>query len=101
MKALLNGVPNLSVLDGWWIEGYHAANGDAANGWAIGEGFNGGDEDEFDANSLYGLLESEILPEFYERPEAWTARMQRAIATAPDFTSQRMVRQYATEMYGL
>jgi starch phosphorylase len=96
MKALLNGVPNLSVLDGWWIEGYNGANG-----WAIGPGFSGGDEDAYDAQSLYTLLEREVVPEFYDRPAAWTARMCAAMATAPDFTAQRMVAQYAAEMYGL
>ncbi len=96
MKALLNGVPNFSVLDGWWIEGYSGSNG-----WAIGPGFTGGDEDAYDADSLYALLEGEVLPEYYEQPDAWVARMRRAIATAPGFTAQRMVLQYATEVYGL
>jgi starch phosphorylase len=96
MKALLGGVPNLSVLDGWWIEGYNGANG-----WAIGQGFSGGDEDAYDAESLYTLLEREVVPEFYDRPDDWTARMCAAIATAPDFTAQRMVAQYAAEVYGL
>jgi len=96
MKALLNGTPNLSVLDGWWIEGYHVSNG-----WAIGEGYSGGDEDAYDADSLYTMLEREVMPEYYDRPDDWTARMTRAIATAPDFTAQRMVAQYASELYGL
>ena len=96
MKALLNGVPNLSVLDGWWVEGYSATNG-----WAIGEGFTDEDEDAYDANSLYELLERDVMPEYYERPDAWAARRCRAIATAPDFTAQRMVAQYASEVYGL
>ena len=56
MKALFNGVPNLSVLDGWWIEGYSGTNG-----WAIGSGFGDGDEDAYDADSLYTLLEHEVL----------------------------------------
>jgi glycogen phosphorylase len=96
MKAILNGVPNLSVLDGWWIEGYNGANG-----WAIGQGFSGGDEDAYDAESLYTLLEREVVPEFYDRPADWTARMCAAMATAPDFTAQRMVAQYAAEVYNL
>jgi starch phosphorylase len=96
MKALLNGVPNLSVLDGWWIEGYRGTNG-----WAIGEGYTGGDENAYDAASLYDLLEQEVMPEFYECPDEWVTRMRRAMATAPDFTAQRMVAQYATEVYGL
>jgi len=96
MKALFNGVPNLSVLDGWWIEGYHVTNG-----WAIGEGYSGGDEDSYDANSLYDELERRVMPEYYDRPDDWTARMRRAIATGPDFTAQRMVEQYAAELYNL
>jgi starch phosphorylase len=94
MKGLLNGVPNLSVLDGWWLEGY-----DGSNGWAIGEHYAGGDEDEYDANSLYELLETSVIPDYYERPDAWTERMKRAIATAARFTSQRMVAEYADEIY--
>ena len=96
MKALLNGVPNLSVLDGWWIEGYRGTNG-----WPIGEGYSGGDEDSYDAASLYDTLEREVIPAYYDRPDDWTARMTRAIATSPDFSAQRMVLQYASEMYDL
>jgi starch phosphorylase len=98
MKALLNGVPNLSVLDGWWLEGYTGTNG-----WAIGESYTNadGNEDAYDAESLYTLLEREVIPEFYDRPAEWTTRMCRAIATAPDFTAQRMVLQYAAEVYRL
>lgn len=96
MKALLNAVPNLSVLDGWWIEGYHGTNG-----WAIGEGYSGGDEDAYDADSLYTELEQRVMPEYYDRPDEWVARMRRAIATGPDFTAQRMVEQYASELYDL
>ncbi|MDQ2830118.1 MAG: alpha-glucan family phosphorylase, partial [Chloroflexota bacterium] len=88
MKALLNGVPNLSVLDGWWIEGYRGTNG-----WPIGEGYSGGDEDSYDAGSLYDTLERDVIPEYYDRPDDWTARMTRAIATSPDFRAQRMVLQ--------
>ncbi len=96
MKALLNGVPNISILDGWWIEGYRGTNG-----WPIGKGYSGGDEDSYDAASLYDTLEREVIPEYYDRPDDWTARMTRAIATSPDFTAQRMVLQYASEMYDL
>jgi starch phosphorylase len=94
MKCLLNGIPNLSVRDGWWDEGY-----DGTNGWAIGEGFAGGDEDEYDANSLYQLLETAVMPEYYEHPDAWAQRMRRAIATAARFTAQRMVDEYARSIY--
>jgi starch phosphorylase len=94
MKCLLNGIPNLSVLDGWWLEGY-----DATNGWAIGEDYAAGDEDEFDAGSLYTLLEQRVMPDFYGDPEAWQRRMRRAIATSAAFTAQRMVADYADEIY--
>jgi starch phosphorylase len=94
MKALLNGIPNLSVLDGWWLEGY-----DGTNGWAIGEHYASGDEDEYDANSLYQLLETAVIPEYYDNSEAWGQRMRRAIATAARFTAQRMVTQYHAEVY--
>lgn len=98
MKALHNGVPNLSILDGWWIEGFTGTNG-----WAIGAGYSPdkGDEDAFDASSLYSLLEDEVLPEYYDKPDAWLLRMARAVATAPQFSAQRMVLQYAAEIYGL
>lgn len=96
MKALLNGVPNLSVLDGWWLEGY-----DGTNGWAIGQDYQPGqDEDEYDANSLYQLLEEAIIPEYYQRPDAWLERMRRAIATAPRFSAHRMVSEYVDGIYG-
>ena len=65
MKAAINGIPSVSVLDGWWDEGY---NGD--NGWAIGGRAAGGDEaeqDASDADELYRLLEEEIVPRFFER----------------------------------
>jgi starch phosphorylase len=94
MKALLNGVMNLSVLDGWWLEGY-----DGSNGWAIGEHYGSGDEDEYDANSLYQLLETAVMPEYYTQPDAWAQRQRRAIATAARFTSQRMVAEYAARIY--
>jgi starch phosphorylase len=94
MKALLNGVPNLSVLDGWWLEGY-----DGTNGWAIGEYYHSGDEDAYDAASLYQLLEQAVIPEFYDQPAAWERRMGRAIVTAPRFTAHRMIGEYANEIY--
>ena len=96
MKCLLNGIPNLSVLDGWWLEGY-----DGANGWAIGEHYTSGDEDAYDAESLYHLLETAVIPEYYERPDAWTERMRRAMATAAAFTAHRMVEEYARNVYDL
>src|SRR5205085_8526387 len=64
-------------------------------------GFSGSDEDAYDAESLYTLLERAVVPEFYDRPDDWIARMCSAIATAPDFPAQRMVAPYAAEVYNL
>jgi starch phosphorylase len=102
-KAALNGVPNLSVLDGWWIEGY---NGE--NGWAIGDERDYKDEatqDEADALNLYNLLEEEIIPLYYTRtdgglPISWLAKMKSAIRScAPLFSMQRMVKEYTNLYY--
>ncbi len=88
MKAALNGVPSLSVLDGWWIEGCI----EGVTGWAVD-----------DAASLYAKLEHVVLPQFYESSDgrhAW-ARMMKAVigANGAYFNSQRMMRRYATEAY--
>jgi starch phosphorylase len=100
MKAGLNGVPQLSTLDGWWSEGY-----DGSNGWAIPPAPAGQDGDAADAEQLYRLLEQEVVPLFYDRdaqgiPRGWVERMKHAMHTAGErFTAQRMVRQYLTEYY--
>lgn len=102
-KAAMNGVLNLSVLDGWWPEGF-----DGRNGWAIGEARTYEDEergDASDADALYALLEQEVVPAYYERdaagvPLAWVRRSAAAIATvAPRFNAQRMVRDYVERYY--
>ncbi len=102
-KAAMNGVLNLSILDGWWPEGY-----DGTNGWAIGNGGTYVDHDradEADADALYDLLEREVVPLYYQRdaanvPTEWMARSARAIATVtPDFNAQRMVRDYVSMAY--
>ncbi|HEX2680810.1 MAG TPA: alpha-glucan family phosphorylase, partial [Candidatus Dormibacteraeota bacterium] len=101
MKAALNGVPQLSTLDGWWAEGY-----DGQNGWAVPAAPAGADVDAVDAAALYDVLEREVVPAFYERdargvPRRWVERMKQAIrAAGGQFTAQRMVRQYVTEYYG-
>ncbi|MEN4013031.1 MAG: alpha-glucan family phosphorylase [Bellilinea sp.] len=104
MKAALNGVMNLSVMDGWWREGYNGANG-----WAIGEDADPVDanqQDEMDARSLYERLEKEIIPLYYTNrsvdniPTGWVARMKETIRTlAPQFSTRRMVKEYLSEMY--
>ncbi len=99
-KAALNGVLNLSVLDGWWREGYNGSNG-----WAIGEDSDSTD-DSTDAEALYRLLEDEILPLYYlersaaEIPHEWLGRIRESIRTlAPRFSMRRMVREYIDRMY--
>jgi len=95
MKAALNGVLNLSVLDGWWVE----ACIDGVNGWAIGSDGDGG-ADRHHATALYDKLEATVLPLYYEDPAHWRWMMKQAIGTiAYYFNSQRMMRRYATEAY--
>jgi len=94
MKAAFNGVPQFSVLDGWWAEGCI----EGVTGWAIGEdspGANGGD-----ALALYNKLENVVLPAWYGERSAWVAIMKGAICkNAVYFNSHRMMRRYATEAY--
>jgi len=103
MKAAANGALNLSVLDGWWAEGY-----DPAVGFAIGRAQDYGDpetQDAEDAESLYRILADEVAASFYGRdasglPAGWIARMKRSIARlAPRFSTERMVRDYAVRAY--
>jgi starch phosphorylase len=102
-KAAANGVPNLSVLDGWWAEGYNGANG-----WAIGPVQiydDPGARDSADAESLYRLLEEEVVPLFYKRdaddvPRGWVRVMKEAIRTAvPVFCTRRMLKEYTERFY--
>lgn len=103
MKAALNGVPNLSILDGWWVEGYNGANG-----WAIGEGIdleNPDEQDAADAESIYQLLEQEIVPLYYDRdrddvPRGWVQLMKESICSnAAKFSMRRMVKEYTERLY--
>jgi starch phosphorylase len=92
MKAALNGVPSLSVLDGWWIEGWI----EGVTGWAIGDH----DTDMDEANSLYQQLEQVILPLFYGQQDAWRRIMRSTIAlNGPYFNTQRMLEQYVLKAY--
>jgi starch phosphorylase len=101
MKAALNGGLNLSVLDGWWIEGH-----DGTHGWAI-EDVDGDPEaqDDHDASALLDLLENEVVPLFYDRdadgvPRRWMQRVKASIRMAGlQFTARRMVRDYASRVY--
>jgi starch phosphorylase len=91
MKAALNGVPNLSVLDGWWIDGHI----EGVTGWAIGNGYPAGS----DAASLYDKLERVVLP-LYATRDCWIKIMKGAIArNASLFHSHRMMRRYAADAY--
>ncbi|MEO3946826.1 alpha-glucan family phosphorylase [Gorillibacterium sp. CAU 1737] len=103
-KAALNGVLNFSVLDGWWEEGY-----DGENGWAI-ESDPGSDwqaQEQQNAESLYSLLEQDIVPLYYGEdnkggpcPHPWTARMKHSIQTlAPEYNTHRMVQDYTRSFY--
>lgn len=100
MKASVNGVPNLSILDGWWIEGYKRTNG-----WAFGGEPAEGDRRNADAEALYRLLETEIVPLYYRRsddeiPHDYIRVMKSAIQTvAPQFSTRRMTKEYVTRFY--
>jgi starch phosphorylase len=96
MKAVLNGVPSLSVLDGWWVEGHV----EGKTGWAIGNGGNEPADAVAEANSLYDKLESAVLPLYYGQPNAYASVMRYAISlNGSFFNTQRMVRQYLLNAY--
>ncbi|HEX4931539.1 MAG TPA: alpha-glucan family phosphorylase, partial [Gemmatimonadaceae bacterium] len=100
MKAALNGVPQLSTLDGWWHEGY-----DGLNGWAIPPAASRATPDEWDADRFYTLLEEQVIPLYYTRdergvPHGWLQKMKHAIRVAgQQFTSRRMLQNYARQYY--
>lgn len=98
MKAVHNGIPNFSVLDGWWIEGHV----EGITGWSIGplKIQAGIDEDERDSQELYEKLENEIIPLFYSNREKWINIMQHCIAiNASFFNTHRMVQEYILNAY--
>ncbi len=109
MKALANGVLNLSVLDGWWDEAWRLSGEDREPvGWAIGQGETYDDQgyqDRIEAQALYDLLEYDVAPTFYDRkanglPRRWVARMKSSIATlCPFFNTHRMVQEYTERFY--
>lgn len=102
MKVLANGGLNLSELDGWWAEAYTPEVG-----WALGDGktHDEPDWDHTEAEQLYRLLEDEIVPMFYDRdttgiPRAWVAKVRTSMSTlAPQFSTNRMVREYVEKLY--
>jgi starch phosphorylase len=96
MKAALNGIPSLSILDGWWIEGHV----EGVTGWSIGESGDPESNPSTDVDSLYDKLESVIMPMFYERPREYAEVMRSAIAlNGSFFNAQRMVSQYLQNAY--
>ncbi len=102
-KVAMNGGLNLSVLDGWWLEGYNGTNG-----FAVGNeipALDSADIDASDAESLYRVIEQQVVPLYYDRdseglPRKWIAMMKNSIATlVPEFNSDRMVEEYARRIY--
>jgi starch phosphorylase len=96
MKAALNGVPSLSILDGWWIEGHV----EGVTGWAIGDGSDMESDPAVEIASMYDQLEHAILPMFYGNPTAFAQVMRSAIAlNGSFFNTQRMMLQYMRNAY--
>jgi starch phosphorylase len=94
MKAAFNGVPSLSVLDGWWLEGCI----EGVTGWAVGNALAGNEAN--DVRDLYHKLENVVLPLYYNDRAGWVAVMKGAISkNASVFNSHRMIRRYASEAY--
>jgi starch phosphorylase len=92
MKAALNGVPSLSILDGWWIEGCL----EGYTGWAIEDGI----DDAAEATSLYEKLEKAVVPLYLKSPEAWGKLMRTTVAyNGSFFNTNRMVKQYIRNAY--
>lgn len=103
MKVLVNGGINVSELDGWWVEAYTPEVG-----WALGDGWEHGDDPAWDAseaNALYNILEQQLIPEFYTRdehgvPVHWIQRMRKSMSTlTPQYSANRTVREYTEKYY--
>jgi starch phosphorylase len=102
MKAAINGVPNFSILDGWWIEGWNGKNG-----WGIDGALEGSpdEQDWHDANNMYDVLEKQIVPLYYDKdidgiPHRWVEVVKESIATIlPNFSAERMVGEYIKNLY--
>ncbi len=99
MKAALNGVAQLSILDGWWPEGYNGSNG-----WSFGN-VEAESNDAADAEDLYRVLEQEVAPLYYKRdtdgvPRGWIEVVKETITTiAPHFSMRRVVKEYTERLY--
>ncbi len=100
MKAALNGVPHLSISDGWWVEGYNGKNG-----WSFGGDNEAENPDQADAAAIYELLEKEIIPLYYDVsgdgvPHGWVRTMKETIkSSASRFSARRMVKEYTEKFY--
>ena len=96
MKAAMNGVLNFSVLDGWWPEGcIHGVNG-----WQIGGGYEGKDQDKVDRDSLYRVLLEEVIPTYYHNREKWFEMMKASINMSQwKFSATRMLKDYYQKLY--
>lgn len=100
MKASLNGVPHLSILDGWWMEGFNSRNG-----WAFDGEEKTDNRDAQDSDAIYSILENEVVPLYYRVdddgiPRDWIKVMKDAIVSnAPPFSARRMVKEYARKFY--
>jgi starch phosphorylase len=103
MKAALNGVPHLSVGDGWWAEGYTGDNGWLIDGHADPKDYEA--SDAADAAALYQLLERDVVPAFYDRdgagvPTRWMRVVREAMRTTmPRFSARRMLKEYVQRVY--
>ena len=103
MKAGINGVPHLSIGDGWWAEGYNGSNGWTITGSAPDNDHDA--QDAADAEALYRLLEDQVVPTYYQRddrgiPHAWLRIVKECIRTVtPQFSATRMIKEYVKEMY--
>jgi len=99
MKAAMNGVLNLSTLDGWWPE----ACKHGVNGWQFGDGFESADEKELDAHdlkALYKVLTEEVIPTYYDRRDKWVEMMKDSILSTKDtFSVKRMLEEYYEKLY--
>jgi starch phosphorylase len=100
MKAALNGVPHLSIMDGWWIEGFTGKNG-----WAFGQEEVKGNRDDSDAEAIYRIIEEELIPLYYKVsgqgvPNGWVKVMKESIkSNASRFSARRMVKEYIEKFY--
>jgi starch phosphorylase len=100
MKAALNGVPHLSIMDGWWMEGFNGKNG-----WGFGQEDVNGNRDQADAEAIYEILEEKIIPLYYEVsddgvPHGWVKVMKESImSNGPRFSARRMVKEYIEKFY--